>query len=709
MPETGVERSLPKWALPAVYAAFAALNLWLSRKSLTPLIHSDEAGYLGNARYMVDRNGLSGSPIEYYPGYSLLLIPAALLTDGGTSFFRAAVVTNALVMSTLPVLLYFLLARLAPSATALQRLGAAAITSAYPSFLLFGWLAVAENVYVPLFALTCLLAARAYEGGDRAPARWALFGAAAGSLMVVHGRSVAILLATAAAVAWWAFGSFKERLASAASCAAALAVSVAAGLALRAWIPSPDPLGDPSETSVRGILRRTLAGELVDNLVGGFAGQGFYLAVGTAGLFLLGLFVVARSSWASRGRGDVAFFVFLSTVGVWAVSALFMNGGNRLDHLIYGRYNEGVLAPVLATGVAILLAARWPVRTRVLAFAGGAGGLLVLAIVLKLLGTPQSKVLVPTNVYAIYPFLEKGTLDLLPITGVGLLALAVVWLVPRFGPVLLAVGFLGLSVYVGADFLEPGSRSRDDQRSLVASINALDRMTPLPCIGWAVGGHSDWHFHNYEFFVPDLRFEILPRGSFEPTCSDALIAARRDLDAVVPGLRLVDLESHYPEALWLLPGPRQQEAVRAGYILPPSTDDYRVPAAAARASLKLLEPAGGSLTIPSGSDPPRVKVQVRHDGAGTGWPSLYGLVREKGPVRLAVSILDRPGGKELASGRGELPRSLYPGQTAIVEADVPLGSISQGTFTLRLQMVQEGIGFFEGGPQSVIEVPLKVG
>ena len=180
---------------------------------------------------------------------------------------------------------------------------------------------------------------------------------------------------------------------------AAVTVGFVALLAIRRRMH--DPFGLPSwlaATVVSMIAVRLYAGFVFDELwdepsttnsIGGvidhigapgtiliaLAGQAWYVLVSTVGLAVYGTFLLvgaARRSTPATEDGpaepavDVAepadrpsrldaLVVLAVVVACIIPSVLFMAGRMRPDQIIYGRYNDGVLAPVLIAGLAFLL------------------------------------------------------------------------------------------------------------------------------------------------------------------------------------------------------------------------------------------------------------------------------------------------------------------------------------------------------------------
>jgi hypothetical protein len=111
-----------------------------------PLILADEVGYLGNARYL---SGVAHMPDMrgtgfYHFGYSLFLLPAFWLFAEPEWVYRAAIATNALLVSALYFPLRFILvSTLGLSSTPARWIAFSCCL--YPSLVLYSSLAWAES------------------------------------------------------------------------------------------------------------------------------------------------------------------------------------------------------------------------------------------------------------------------------------------------------------------------------------------------------------------------------------------------------------------------------------------------------------------------------------------------------------------------------------------------------------------------------------
>src|SRR5207237_5044695 len=97
----------------------------------------------------------------------------------------------------------------------------------------------------------------------------------------------------------------------------------------------------------------------------------------TYGLVPLGFWWLATTRQVPR---RVARVTVLASMAGLAASALEMSDGTRVDHMVYGRYNEGLVPVLLIAGVAALVAWRRALPYLLWSIAG-ASALLALVLV----------------------------------------------------------------------------------------------------------------------------------------------------------------------------------------------------------------------------------------------------------------------------------------------------------------------------------------
>ena len=366
--------------LGTAVAALFVLRVLLSLVRVGPLVVADEVGYLTNARVIVgEQPGQMTQAPFYRGGYSAVIAPILAVTHDPRAAYALVLVVNAALAACVLPLLYVLLRRgfAVPAATAFW---ASLVAAVYPSITTYTQVALSENLLVPLtlvwlVALVFLLDARP----GREQAVWAaVFAAAAAGLLAVHGRMIVAVVATGAAVA---IAVVVRRLAwaSAGLAAVVLGAGVAGVHFFDAYLirrnyggHAPDEVGQRlGNLESAGGVAATLR-----NLVG----QSWYIAVATLGLVVaVALADVPRLVHAFRGRRvrtphALAVFLLVTTAGLLAVSALSFRTLDRPDMLVYGRYVDVVVPPLLALALARLTVVRAPLL-RVALVLGGATAL----------------------------------------------------------------------------------------------------------------------------------------------------------------------------------------------------------------------------------------------------------------------------------------------------------------------------------------------
>jgi hypothetical protein len=708
-----------------------------------PVIHPDELGYVQNAHYLA-RGGLRPTT-EYYPGYSLLLVPLWWASRDPLTVWRGALVVNAVLAGAAAVLAWRLLGRLAPGLGRGWQALIVAATVAYPALVLFSDFSMAETAFAAAFLGVCLLAARAASRLDWRP--WAALGAACGLLALVHPRGFAVYVA-AVLLGLAALAPRGWRRAAAAL--GALAGGLLGGFVVTRLLV--DALKDPesrfSAYSPGGILSRAASAHGLASLVSEAGGQLFYLSVATFGLVPYGLWVSLRSvgAWAKGDRRGVVLaraFPGVAFMGVWGVSALFMNLGTRADKLVYGRYNDAAVAPLLLLALAELArpfgvaggATRRRARVRAVATWAGVGGVaLVASAAFTGLGHPGHEVhgpLNPVNVIAIVPYIREfgGKVEVLALLGVGLAGLAVLGVIARRWPALaagaLATVFVLLAVRTQATYIVPGTRARAGQDVVPVALAALRARTTadLRCVAWDNPGTDDFSLYATEFDLPDQRIRPFGAGLGGP-CGPLVVSPDPGFAARYPGARLVTSDPYAGTRLWALPGTATAAALAsAGWVFAAGAPTALPPDARA-GGVAVASPA--PVVVQSGGEA-KVRATVTHPSGGAPWPTLLTFPVGADAVRLSLQwSAASPGGDGVAPATGcpafsvptavplacenaDLPRVVLPGSAVDVVAVLHAVSadgqpLPPGVYSVRLGLYQQLVGTFSGSGATSVQV-----
>ena len=549
------------WAEYAIVFMATLLVFWgYSHFTSVPLIHGDESGYLLNAAALAGFKTDAYS--SYYPGYSLFISIAYLGGASPDATYDRIQLINAVLWGISAVMLYRLVNSLQPQAPRQQRLLVLATALLYPAFLVFGSLALSENLFVPCALLLALLVF-----GQARDLSWGYtLGIAVAAAMLTLSHPKGALLVVAAAMAMLV--NFRSR--PAATLLRIVAMLVVAAVLyklsrhyldahLRLMLNAEDLKAYDHYPGLKEILEDaakifTWTGFL--RFVGVVSGQALYLVAGSLGLVALGMVWCARNLLSREAPADIkalSAYSLLSLLAVYAFSVFFMKEGVRADHIMYGRYSESVILPLLLFGALSLPAARelkWiAISMAVLA-----------ALVLVSQGNPINGSIVVMNVTTV-----EGIRKLLPgvlnVSGIALICAAIVMLLsrlPRAGALRLVLALFALNAcYFGATFLREGSGYREKQHSLVDRVKG--GFPGVRCVNYDMTSMSEWERNNYQFYLLPLRLDSVDRKDlFE--CGDFLITNSTDIAGTVPDAYLVAEEFDSGQKLWVRSGAFQKSA-----------------------------------------------------------------------------------------------------------------------------------------------------
>ena len=346
--EIGDKRVL--WVLP--YLVLVLLHILLALKMQQPNIW-DEFGYLGRARYL---SGVAHIPQDiglYHFGYSLFLLPAFWLCSDPISVYKAVIITNSLLISSLYFAIYYVLHTLFQY----EKKSSVLISFTcclYPAFVLQSNLAWSENAFIPFFSFfivsfAVLLKRKSYPMA-------LVFGFITGFLFTIHPRALPILPIVVIYLLILAWSKTLPRP----KVLLSIVVIVIVFLFTRAINDHLLSLGVRAtfDYSVKAYLSELLSFSNLISLTLKAAGQLLYLMQATYGLFLMGIAYLGITIWQKwsnvhlKAFTDIQFnimvLVILASSGIFLASSLQMIHGIRGDHLFYGRYNEGFLALYIA-------------------------------------------------------------------------------------------------------------------------------------------------------------------------------------------------------------------------------------------------------------------------------------------------------------------------------------------------------------------------
>ncbi len=680
-----------------------------------PIVFHDELAPIGLARHLREGLPFPHVGVPFYPGYGVLL---ALFSPDVVDPARVHLAARALDAGLLAVsflaalaLTRFLFER---EASWRGRCVVALAACLHAPLVLMGHMALPDNALVTGGVAAMLAVARALDRPSTA--RFGVAGLALGLLPLVHVRAAPVVGAGVVGLAWGATRGAPGWIASNRRAWLVFALALASALAL-AWIgaealahAAPPPIVRMARAhSVARVSSRSL-GEFAPRLPFVVAGHGLYLGLSTLGLVWIAFAAGLRRARGRPGeapdaaRQGTALAIVLASAGTWAMSAMFFNTGvHRADHVLSGRYCEAAILPLLALGLASLSTrgASRSVRTSAIAgLAAGAGTAALGSIAAQVqrfavFDHPFN----PATVLAIHPWLGHDAspdLGRLAMVG-GVLAAAGVALAlarPRVFVAAWVASALALTWSVSNGFLVPGSQDRASQRVVADALAHVERrFGAIDCIAIDNPTWSLWHAHHDQFLRPRQRFELFDSRTGQPSCSELVVSADRDLARAYPGARLLARERDDVERLWILPGEWQSRLAAAGFLEP--TQWGEMPAAAMRSGLAWRTPPPATIPVHGPSN--AAVISLTHRGTASPWLARAEVGGAALAVRIGVRWLAADGtGRPLGESHADLPYALLPGAQVEIPIVLPGDGVAlaPGRYRLVVGVLQEGVRWF---------------
>ena len=508
-----------------------------------PLVTADESVYLAHARFF---SGTAPMPTLYGShffafGYSLFLVPAFWLFESPTTAYTASLVISAFLMSTLYLILYYVLVSLLGISSRLAMF-VALITCLYPPLLLRANFAWAENAYIPGFMLLIALFGTLLRQKSLRLAL--LFGLLLGCMYTIHARSLPLIPIAAIYLAVLGYFRVLRWRVVVASLTVTALVLVSTRIVVN-HLKLQSESGIP-EMSMSAVISHILSLQGLHDVVHMANMQLLQVIQSSFGLFLIGLLAVGHLLWRRLSNSPASFtndvatatltFFILAWMGTLALAAAHL--ANPIQHVFFllGRYVDGISAPFLALGLSAVLSAnqRYTLRQGLVLITLVAVSTLVAVLGLSLFAPATS---VPFSI-GIYPFL--ALLDSVPAlicaSAVAIVGFAVLMLATgriRIMAVLaITVLFLLTSAYDYRFGILP-LQERVARTSTLASYIRTYLGSP-PAIAYDTTYYHPLTYFTYEFLLPHTRF--IP--------FDGAAGEKPPATVVIGGPRWSDAESH---------------------------------------------------------------------------------------------------------------------------------------------------------------------
>lgn len=529
--QTPQDRQIVVFAIIPVLAA--VIVFFLNYGIQGPMIQGDEGSYLANAAAIAGfHNDMHSS---YYAGYSILIAPAFWIADAPNEVWMLVKAINALLLACISLLLWMISRRLAPNVDLKARLAAVALVSLYPMWVVMTGYSFAQIAFVAVFLLVTVMFMNAVHGGT---VIWVLLGIVSGFLYWVHPAAHATLIAISISGAYiaWVRGRWSLLLALLLSTAALVIVykyGVAHWLKDRMIIGgSPANLHYPE---VERLLSPLLTINGLQNTIAHLGGHIFYLSIGTVGLICGGFIsLIARAQKAKKykfnedvlGYRALAVFLALSLAGTLVLSVLLFSanqGPKRLDHWMYGRYVEGVIAPILLIGA--LPFGTWRVNLWAIPFA-------VVGATLLAINFNEYTHVARFNISAFWQdfwLREQGLLAWL-ISGCVLVGVA--GALPRRWGIILILATFTYSNYLQINWHKAESYAASKRWDVALKVR--ETFPPGTCVGFDHSGINNYNRHifwfDFGFQLFDYQLMRMSANRWLEECAGPLFSYEKDLD-----------------------------------------------------------------------------------------------------------------------------------------------------------------------------------
>ena len=340
-----------------IAVVFYMATAWVSG----PAYLADEIGYLTNGSFIAGH--FVGSVSSYHAGYSFLLAPLFYFLDDPSTVWQGVLVINALMWGISVGLLHGLIRRFFPSASRLQILLATLLVAAYPANITMSGYAFSQTAVAFFFVLSVTTL---FWVDFNRPLTVSPHAILVGLLFWIHPTGAVAPLASLLALAPAAIASRQYRTLL---LHAIVSLGLIAGYryGVEPWrVSGMTPAGGDAGLHYPGLAK--VAAVLFEpaswsKLFGSALGQLSYSVVATFGASVLGAAEVLRRWRMHRGETvstatlecsvQIGLFVLLAPLGCIALTSLSTATGmpDRLDHWVYGRYQDAFVLPLLAIGL----------------------------------------------------------------------------------------------------------------------------------------------------------------------------------------------------------------------------------------------------------------------------------------------------------------------------------------------------------------------
>lgn len=361
---------LKSFSYKAIFLSCAVLLFFLSISNLSNLsqifVLHDEFGYWYNAANLAgyDWTGIKGISPYYSYGYSLILVPLFHIFHSSTAMFRAAIIINGLLLTGSYILSCICSFQLFKEIRREILCIFCFFISCYGSFLFSVNITWGEPLLTFLFWLIIFTFLRLQKKNSLV--YLCLLVIEALFLYAIHQRTLGVICAMVLTGIYLLKSNHWKRkyiciflpIASVLIIIAFLFKDNLVSVIWNSYISSDTGSANTYSGQVQKLISLFTSFDFFKSVVKGFFSKWFYLCSASGLLILWGIFFIGYKFKNQRSESKVILFIgsfcFLSTFFMEGISALYFNATTRLDSIIYGRYAEFTVGPLLLFGLCFL-------------------------------------------------------------------------------------------------------------------------------------------------------------------------------------------------------------------------------------------------------------------------------------------------------------------------------------------------------------------
>lgn len=322
-----------------------------------PMIQADESSHLLNAAAIAGfHNDFASS---YHAGYSILISPAFYFADSPEQAWLFVRIINSMIYFVGVFLLLIISRQIYQGKSKFVPIVAVIATAVYPMWVIMAGYSFSQISFFTTFVFLTYIVHRAIYGKD---IYWFFAGLISGFLYWIHPSGLAVSIALLIACLFEAVYKKKPRIILYTMVTIVLTI-VSYKFCFVPWLHERMAISGITPSfhypSILKAFGSLLSLSSVIEFISRSAGHFFYLTIGTIGLiwaYLINKLFGYDDLGVSVSK-NLFVFLILSLLGVLALSVLLFTAtpeATRLDHWMYGRYVEGVTAPLILMGAMTL-------------------------------------------------------------------------------------------------------------------------------------------------------------------------------------------------------------------------------------------------------------------------------------------------------------------------------------------------------------------